>query len=856
MANNIDTNPANVAIQQDPGLAVPSNTIQVVEVYDAAPVVVGGIGNSNALPNIIPDTPVYLRVQEDSANVVVKTAVMNFTGNAVTVTGSGSLATVQIDAIGPASFGNWGFSANTLYNFNGGIIDNSNNIASATAFVRLPANGSGTDPYQLLNYYGNITLTPGLNTGNTYNWTFDRTGNLTMPNNTAVIKYANGTPYGGSGSGNSTPGGSNTQIQFNDGGTFAGNASLTYNKVTRTLTAQTVNLANLYFTGTGAVNIESGNDMNISAAGYVTVQDWTFNAAGNLILPGNTQSINYANGSPYGAASYGNSNVVTLLSAFGSNTVSTTGNITGGNVITNTIVGTGLTLRSTGDLTLSTTGNINANNEYINNIPTPVQDGDAANKLYVDNFVSGLNIHDAVKAATPTTLATITGGTITYNNGANGVGATLSTTGAFNLIDTVNVQTSGTRILVLNEANAVTNGIYVWSNATAITRATDYNSTLEVEAGDFMFVTNGNVYANTGWVQTSTISNIGLAGNNITFTQFSGAATYNAGTGLTLTGTTFSVNASQTQITSVGTLDSLSVSGNVTGGNITTAGVLKISGSSSYIDVAGTGFIQNAGAGEMQISTVAGKPLVINTNAGAYAWNFGTAGNLTLPNGGTVSGTGNITAGYFFGNGSQLTGVAGTYGNANVAANLAAFGSNPLSTTGNITGGNLLTGGLISATGNITGGNILGGANVNATTHTGTTVSVTGNITGGNLAITGNTATVTSANYSIGYLNIPQVSLASNVTTALTDSGKHYYSTSASNLALTIANNTSVTWPVGTAISIVNRGTANITIAGDTGVSLYLAGNSTAGNRTVTTYGMATVMNVAANVWMINGTVV
>jgi len=41
--------------------------------------------------------------------------------------------------------------------------------------------------------------------------------------------------------------------------------------------------------------------------------------------------------------------------------------------------------------------------------------------------------------------------------------------------------------------------------------------------------------------------------------------------------------------------------------------------------------------------------------------------------------------------------------------------------------------GAISATGNITGGNVLGGANVNATTHTGTTVSVTGNITGGNV---------------------------------------------------------------------------------------------------------------------------
>ena len=125
----------------------------------------------------------------------------------------------------------------------------------------------------------------------------------------------------------------------------------------------------------------------------------------------------------------------------------------------------------------------------------------------------------------------------------------------------------------------------------------------------------------------------------------------------------------------------------------------------------------------------------------------------------------------------------------------------------------------------------------------------------GNLTVTGN-ITGNTAGFAIGYRDIPQISLSSNVTTALTDAGKHYYSTSASNLALTIANNTSVSWAVGTAISIVNRGTANITIAPGPGVSLYLAGNSTSANRTVTTYGMATVMNVAANIWMINGTVV
>ena len=51
---------------------------------------------------------------------------------------------------------------------------------------------------------------------------------------------------------------------------------------------------------------------------------------------------------------------------------------------------------------------------------------------------------------------------------------------------------------------------------------------------------------------------------------------------------------------------------------------------------------------------------------------------------------------FFIGNGSLLTGISGgggSYGNADVAANLAAFGSNPISTTGNVTAGNFVGGG-------------------------------------------------------------------------------------------------------------------------------------------------------------------
>jgi hypothetical protein len=169
----------------------------------------------------------------------------------------------------------------------------------------------------------------------------------------------------------------------------------------------------------------------------------------------------------------------------------------------------------------------------------------------------------------------------------------------------------------------------------------------------------------------------------------------------------------------------------------------------------------------------------------------------------------------------------------------------------NITGNIVDTGALTIITGS--NGNIALAPNGTGNVTTGANVSVTGNITGGNLSVTGN-ITGNTGGFTIGYLNIPQVSFAGNATIAATDAGKHYYSTLSTANVLTIANNTSVSWAVGTAISLVNRGTGNITVAQGTGVSLYLAGNITSGNRTVATYGMATLLNVAANIWMINGT--
>jgi len=134
----------------------------------------------------------------------------------------------------------------------------------------------------------------------------------------------------------------------------------------------------------------------------------------------------------------------------------------------------------------------------------------------------------------------------------------------------------------------------------------------------------------------------------------------------------------------------------------------------------------------------------------------------------------------------------------------------------------------------------------------GNVISVAGNITGGNISTAGNISGNT-AGYAIGYRDIPQVAFTGNATIATTDAGKHFYSTQSTDYILTIANNASQGFATGAAITVINQGTGNITLAQGSGVTLYLTGNATSGNRTVSTFGMATLIKVATDTWFVSG---
>jgi len=112
-----------------------------------------------------------------------------------------------------------------------------------------------------------------------------------------------------------------------------------------------------------------------------------------------------------------------------------------------------------------------------------------------------------------------------------------------------------------------------------------------------------------------------------------------------------------------------------------------------------------------------------------------------------------------------------------------------------------------------------------------------------------------NATYNIWYLNIPQNSQSANYTLVLTDSWKHIYHPSADTTARTwtIPANSSVAFPIGTAITMINDTSGwNITIAITTD-TLVQAGTWSTWSRTLSANWVATIIKVTATRWIING---
>ena len=660
---NLDGNVYNI-LHGDGSWAPESNTIANANYANFA----GQVTDSNQ-PNITSvGNLTSLTVGDVISNVIVLNGNINATGNITANNFMGRLANGNSYVEIPVVDGNITLTANgnttlTVSEFDltvtGNLVPSSNltyNLGTPTQRWKdlyISGNTINLNDSTITSGPGGITLTNPLGGTFTVIGTGDSNTASILNGTSSIIIDAN------SNVNISVATISNVVVISTDGILVNGNANITANLTSGNANLgnlATANYVNVAYDINGNIANFSGNLTslnaslgNLATANYVNVayevNGNVANFSGNLTAAnanlGNLLTVNYAN----------------FAFDLTGNTANFIGNANVGNLGTNNFTATG---------TGSFGANVNMNSKNITSLADPVNNQDAATKQYVDLVAQGLDPKASVTYASTTSLPSYT-----YNNGASGVGATITATSNGELTLDSGYPSINSRVLIKNEtgANDPYNGIYIVtdpgsaSSVFVLTRSTDFdNGSPSGEIpGAFTFVEHGTTLADTGWVCT-TNAPITMGTTPIVFVQFSGAGSYTAGTGLGLDGTqffiantavtagsygsgdnvaTFTVNQ-QGQLTAASnvtlTANAANLSGTMLNSNIVTSNLTSVG---NLTGLTSTGNINFANTANVALGNVTN----VHIDGGTAGYVLGTngSGNLSWISGGSIAGvSGNL----------------------------------------------------------------------------------------------------------------------------------------------------------------------------------------------------------------------
>ena len=314
---------------------------------------------------------------------------------------------------------------------------------------------------------------------------------------------------------------------------------------------------------------------------------------------------------------------------------------------------------------------------------------------------------------------------------------------------------------------------------------------------------------------SGTTTNVPLAANlasgELAINYADGKLFYKNGSGVI---TVLAATAGTTNITTLGTVTTGTWNASLITG---TYGGTGVNNGSNTITIAGN--LTHAGAFTQSFTASANTAVTLPAGATASTNNLLSSATAV----GIVTGTPSSTT-YLRGDGTWATVAAMTYPGSGIPNSTGSAWGTSYSTTGS-------------------------GTVVALATSPSFTTPLLGTPTSGNLS----NCTADGTN-SVGFLNIPINSQSAAYTLVLADAGKAilHPSTDANARTFTIPANSSVAYPVGTAISFINM-TSNVVSIAITTDTMYLSSAGTTGTRSLAQYGSATAIKMTSTTWLISG---